>query len=630
VSCSLARRGVPFIVWYNVIMELKKELGLIHIFSIAAGSMIGAELFVLPGLVYAKAGPAAIICFALAGLLAATGMFSIAELATAMPKAGGDYFFITRGLGPGAGTVAGLLSWFSLSVKSAFALLGTAIFVTPFLGVDIRIISVLLCIFFITVNLVGVKEASSLQAVLVFGLLSLMLLYIVRGLPAVQVQHFSPFAPHGLGIILSTAGFVFLSYGGLLKVVSVAEEVKKPGRDIPLGMILSLLVVANLYSLMVFVTIGILKAEELSKSMVPISDGAAAIMGPFGRIALNTAAILACVTTANAGIMSAARYLLALSRDGLIPQSLGKISPRFKTPQLSILVTGSMVMAILFLRLDVLVEAGSAILILTYILANLSIIIIREGRMQNYQPSFRAPLYPWMQIVGIIGLVFLLLEMGFEAVVTTIILMVSGFLIYWFYGRIRVNKEYALLHLLERITAKELATGSLESELREIIWERDNIVRDRFDQVIENSPVLDIDKEIDLTEFMHLVAKTLASRLQEEPNVLFQLLVDRERESSTAISPWLAIPHIIIEGERVFDILLARSRAGIAFSETAPRVHAIFVLVGTKDERNFHLRALASLAQIAQGHHFERAWMRARGEQALRDIILLGERQRYL
>lgn len=592
--------------------------------------MIGAELFVLPGLVHARAGPAAILCFALAGALAMTGMFSIAELATAMPKSGGDYFFVTRGMGPAAGTIAGLLSWFSLSVKSAFALLGMAIFVTPLLGIDIRIISVLLCLFFIAVNLVGVKEAGSLQAVLVFGLLALMALYIVRGLPTVQVHHFTPFAPHGLGIILPATGFVFLSYGGLLKVVSVAEEVKKPGQDIPQGMILSLLVVTALYTLMVFVTIGILDAGELSRSLVPISDGAAAIMGSFGRTALNIAAILACATTANAGIMSSARYLLALSRDGLIPGPFGRISPRFQTPQPSILVTGSLVMATLFLKLDVLVEAGSAILILTYILANLSIIVIREGRVQNYQPSFRAPLYPWLQIIGLIGLGFLLFEMGSGALITTVILMLSGFFTYWFYGRVRVDKEYALLHLLERITARDFATGSLESELKEIIRERDNIVRDRFDHIIESSPVLDLDTAMSLQEFLHLAAETLSARLKVGPEIIAQLLLDRERESSTAISPGLAIPHIVIEGEHAFDILLARSRHGVTFSDTAPQVHAIFVLVGTRDERNFHLRALSSLAQIVQGHHFEKTWLKAKGEQALRDIILLGDRQRYL
>ena len=101
--------------------QLKKGLGLIHVFCIASGAMISSGLFILPGLAHAQAGPAVVVSYFLAGLLASIGVLSIAELATAMPKAGGDYFFISRGMGAGVGTVAGLLSWFSLSLKSAFA-----------------------------------------------------------------------------------------------------------------------------------------------------------------------------------------------------------------------------------------------------------------------------------------------------------------------------------------------------------------------------------------------------------------------------------------------------------------------------------------------------------------------------
>ncbi|HUV38065.1 MAG TPA: amino acid permease, partial [Planctomycetota bacterium] len=118
--------------------ELRRDLGLVHIFCIASGAMISSGLFILPGLAYAKAGPAVIVCYFLAGLLSIPGMLSIAEMATAMPKAGADCFTVIRSLGPGMGTVAGLLSWFSLSMKSAFALVGMSIFTILLVDVDIR------------------------------------------------------------------------------------------------------------------------------------------------------------------------------------------------------------------------------------------------------------------------------------------------------------------------------------------------------------------------------------------------------------------------------------------------------------------------------------------------------------
>jgi len=609
-------------------MKLKRGLGLIHVFCIASGAMISSGLFILPGLAHARAGPGVVVSYLLAGLLAATGLLSIAELTTAMPKAGGDYFFITRGMGSAVGTVAGLLNWSSLSLKSAFALVGMAALVRLVVPIDAWVVGAALCVVFVAVNVLGVREAARLQVALIAALLGLMLLYVVKGLPAVDVQHFEPFAPGGARAIFSTAGFVFVSYGGLLKVASVAEEVRNPGRVIPLGLILSLLVVSVFYTLMVFVTSGVLPAEELNNSLTPISDGAGVFMGRTGRIALGVGAMLAFLTTANAGIMAASRYLLALSRDRLLPSPLGRVGERFRTPHVAILVTGAVVMAALFLDLDLLVKAASTGLILSYILSNLSIIVLRESGLQNYRLQFRAPLYPWIQILGIVGFAFVILEMGEGAFLISALLVAVGFATYWFYGRARTERESALLHLLQRITAKELVTGSLEAELKEVIRERDNIVLDRFDRLIEHGTVLDLEQGMSMEEFFRLVAERLAGRLKVPAPVLLERLLARERESSTVLSPGLAIPHVIVEGEGMFEVLLARSRQGITFAKDAQPVRSVFVLVGTRDERNFHLRALSAIAQVVQEPGFEKKWMAAQGEQALRDVVLLGERQR--
>ena len=608
--------------------ELKRELRLLDVFCIASGAMISSGIFILPGLAHARAGPAVVVSYLLAGLLAAIGVLNKAELVTALPKAGGTYFHVSRSMGPILGTVEGLITWFSLSLKSAFALIGMAAFSALVVNVDIHLIAVSLCLFFIIINLIGIKEAGRVQVTLVAGLFVLMLLYVVRGLPVVNIKNFEPFAPNGLGAIFSTAGFIFVSYGGLLKVAAVAEEVKDPGRTIPLGMIFALLVVTIFYILVVFVTTGVLGAAELDHSLTPISDGAAAFMGDGGRILLGIAAILAFVSTANAGIMSASRYPLALGRDGLLPGFLSNVNERFKTPHIAILITGVFMIISLFLRLDILVKAASSVLILTYLFSCLSIIILRESRLQNYQPSFRAPLYPWIQIIGILGFGFLLFEIGKDAVLLISILIISALFVYWFYGRIRANKEYALLYLIERVTAKELTTHSLEDELKEIIRERDEILKDRFDEVIEECTILDIDHTIKMEEFFKLIAGKMAGNLGIKPGILFNLLIKRERETTTAITPHIAIPHIIIEGEHKFDILLARCREGIGFSEDAPAVNTVFVLVGTKDERNFHLRALAAIAQIVQDSHFENRWLAAKSEESLRDTVLLGKRRR--
>jgi amino acid transporter/mannitol/fructose-specific phosphotransferase system IIA component (Ntr-type) len=609
-------------------MKLKRDLGLVHVFCIASGAMISSGIFILPGLAYSKAGPAVIICYFLAGLLSIPGMLSLAEMTTAMPKAGGDCFTIIRSMGPSVGTVAGLLSWFSLSMKSAFALIGMSVFTVLIVDLNIHIVAVFFCLVFLLINLIGIKEAGRTQVIMVAGLLLLMVLYIIVGLPAVKIECFSPFMPRGIASIFFTTGFVFVSYAGLLKIASVAEEIKNPTTNIPLGMILSLLVVSILYTLMVFVTTGVVEPNGLSRSLTPISDGAEVFMGSAGKIALSIAAILAFLSTANAGIMTAARSLIPLSQDRLLPAFLGKINMRFRTPHNALIITGAFIISSLFLRLEILVEAASVVLILTNLLSCTSVIILRESRLHNYQPRFRAPLYPWLQIFGILGFNFLIIEMGREALLISSLLIVVAIFVYWFYGRIRTNREYALLHLIERITAKELTTYSLESELREIIRERDDIIKDRFDHTVEKCVMLDIRESTSLDEFFRRAADVMSERLKLNSSVLFNLLVQREKETSTVLNSDLAIPHIIIDGEKTFEILLVRAREGIRFSDEYQEVHTVFVLAGTRDERNFHLRVLSAIAQIVQNPDFEKKWMTARNERALRDIILLGARRR--
>jgi mannitol/fructose-specific phosphotransferase system IIA component (Ntr-type) len=195
--------------------------------------------------------------------------------------------------------------------------------------------------------------------------------------------------------------------------------------------------------------------------------------------------------------------------------------------------------------------------------------------------------------------------------------------------RFDINREHALLQLIETVTPKELASVSLEKEVKKIIREEKSTPRDRFDRFIEESSVIDIKQAIGIEELFQSVAETMAEKLNVKPAVLFELLMDREKESSTAISQGIAIPHIIIEGKHTFGILLARCKEGITFSESAPMVYAVFAMVGTRDERNFHLRALSAIAQIVQDPNFEKKWLRAKNEKALRDLVLRAKRKRH-
>ena len=614
-------------------MNLKRELGLLDVFCIASGAMLSSGLFVLPGLAFAKTGPAVIVAYLLAAVLVVPAMLSKAELATAMPKSGGDYFYIERSLGGYAGALGGIASWLSLSFKSAFALIGigafTALVYPDISAMQLKLVAVGCCLFFMVLNIFSAKIAGNVQDVLVLGLLAILAGYIFLGFGHIRFQHYVPFMPLGLSSVFATAGLVFVSYGGLTKIGSIAEEVKDPRRNLPLGMFMAFIVVSLLYVVIVGITIGLVDPAQLEGSLTPISLGASAFAGTWGGVILAIAALTAFITTSNAGILAASRFPMAMSRDRLLPEFFGKINARFGTPHISILVTSAfMISVILFLGLEDFVKTASTLKIVLFLLVNVSVIIMRESKIQNYRPSFRSPLYPWMQIFGIVAYGFLIIEMGAVPLLVTGGFAVLGFIWFRFYARSRIDRKAALIRVVGRMTAKELAGRGLEKELMGILVERDNIIEDRFDRLIKECTILDLEGAMMSEAFFRTVSEALSESVHVDARALFDLFMEREKTSSTVVHPGLAIPHVIIEGSHQFGILLARCKAGISFADDQPPVRTVFILLGSRDERNYHLRALMAIAQIVQEDGFEAHWLRAGSLEALRDVILLSNRKR--
>ena len=428
-------------------------------------------------------------------------------------------------------------------------------------------------------------------------------------------------------IIIATAAFVFVSFGGLANVSGINGEISNPKKNIPLALISSILVVGILYTLVLFITVGIMPAAQLSHSLTPIQDTALISGGRAGFYILTAAAVLAFLTTANAGIMTASRYPLALSRDKFVPLILGKVNKRFNTPIISLVLTGIFIAASLLMDLNTLAEVASTVLLAMYILINLAVVVLRMSKIQNYRPTFITPLYPWTQLLSIVLFIFLLCYMEPHAIIIGIVLVLSGMIFYFIYAK-KTTSRYALLHLVEDLTNKKLTSAHLEKELKDIIHERDNVIKDDFDDLIENAPVLDVEGPINLNDFFHIITNELKNHVKIDRDILFQLFVEREDSSSTVLLPSIAIPHIVVEEDNCFTLLLARCKKGIRFSSEHPDVKAVVALIGSKNKRNMHLRTLAAIAQIIQDKNFDTHWKKAGSLHNLKDIFLLAERRR--
>ena len=609
---------------------MKKGLGFVDVFCIASGAMISSGIFVLPGLAFSQIGPAMIISYFIAGVLALIGVLSVIELATAMPKAGGDYYFLTRSLGPLVGTVSGLLSWFALSLKTAFAVFGLAevIFLLSGERIPLFATAVPVTILFALLNIKGTEAAAKFEVFLVALLFLLLGGYFAIGAPNIEASHFQPFMAEGGSFksILSTAGFVFVSFGGLLKTATIAEEVHNPRRNIPAGFIAATVAITALYAVLLVVTVGVLPGEQLSSSFTPIADTARLLAGNWGFGAITLAAVLAFITTANAGIMSASRYPLALGRDKLLPPFVAKVN-KGGEPVVAIVLTSVVILASLLLDIEKLVKAASAVVISSYILSAAAVLVMRRSKLTNYRPTFRVPLCPWLPVFGIICFTLLIYDMGLAAVEISLGLAVFGLLIYFFYGRKRTTMEYALLHIVESLTNKNLTADSLEKELYDVLHDRDELKHDAFDEILKTAQAVDLDPGAGQEELLRVVSRTLEAELALSAAEIQARFVEREEQGSCVLTPFTAIPHIIVDGEKLFKIMLVRSREGIAF-EADSSVKAFFVIVGSRDMRHLHLKALAAIAHIVQHPEFEKRWATAKNEEQLKDILLLSERVR--
>ncbi|MCD4823116.1 MAG: amino acid permease [Phycisphaerae bacterium] len=610
--------------------------------------MISSGLFILPGQAFLSSGPAVVLAYALAALMMIPAMLSQCELATAMPKSGGTYFFIERSMGALPGILAGLANWLSLAMKSAFAMVGIGAFarliwadanLTPAQWIWlIKGVAVCCCVIFAALNCLSVKMTGRAQIVMVVSLLAVLVIFVFVGVPNVQ-QHpnFDNFLGKGFWSVFATAGLVFVSFGGLTKAASVAEEVRNPGRNLPAAMFLAFIIVSALYIAAVFVMVGVLPGGEIAGgdfvNLTPLSSAAGAFMGKGGLVLLSVAAILAFITTGNGGILAASRSPLAMSRDGLLPRPFQIVSRKFGTPYVSVLCTSIfMISMILLLSIADLVKVASTMMLILFLLVNVSVLIMRGSKIQNYRPKFRSPLFPWIQLAGIgvyaVLIVELIAMLGLVPLITTGGFVLASLLWYFVYVRPKITRESALLYMVKKAVSRDIYRTGLEEELKHIAVERDEITHDRFDHIVKDCEILDMLGPTSAEKMFAAAAELLAGRLNISAETLQEKFRAREAASSTVIQPGLAIPHIIIEGHHLFDLLLVRCREGIIFDPEQPYVKTAFILIGSSDERNYHLRALMAIANIVQEPGFIEQWLDAPRPEHLRDLILLSSRKR--
>jgi amino acid transporter len=424
--------------------DFDRQLGFLDATSIGLGTMIGGGIFILPSIAAAQAGPASAISFGIAGIVSLLSALSHAEVATDMQDSdGGSYEYVHRALGPVFGSIVGWGMWVGLMFATAFYAVGFAQYLTFFAeALPIAPVAVGLTLVLVGLNYYGAAEAGELEDAIVLILLVLIVAFVARGVPAIDGGQLRPFNPNGWTAVLATTGTIYVSFIGFAVIATAAAEIEDPARNLPLSMITAVVVPTVLYVFVMIVSTGVLPAEALQGSRVPVAEVAAEYAGSLGALGMVVGAALATISSANASILAASRVSYAMGGDRLLTDWLATLNSRFGTPSRAISVTGVGIVALVVLpvSINVLAEVASFMYLVTYGLVHVAVVRLRR-RGEGYDPHFRIPdsLFPAVPVVGVLATLAIMTQMDLVIIAGGFVLVVAGAA--WYFLYVRIWKE---------------------------------------------------------------------------------------------------------------------------------------------------------------------------------------------
>lgn len=396
--------------------EIKPELSLLSASAISIGATIGAGIFAVTGVAAGLAGSALLMSLLLAAVATMFTALSFIQLIAWRPAEGSIYYYSRKLVSPFAGFLVAWTWVVSNLFSGAVVALSFAHYLvelTGFSRLSVNLIATLLIIFFTVINSLGLEESASLNNLLVFLKIGILLTFFLVGVFFIRLEHFKPFQVSPKGLFLGAA-IIFFAFQGFARVAVLAEEVKNPARNVPLAIIISLVVSTIVYFLVTFVAIGLVGAQKLSHSGAPLSLSIKQTGLRWTVPLVGLGGLLATASVLLTGILGVSRMLLAMAREKDLPGFLQIIHPRWKTPVYGVWASG-LLMSVLAYSFDLarVVSVSSFSLLFYYSLANISALRLEKKNKK----------YP--DVIPLTGLI-LCLSIGFSLLISRIYILVMG------------------------------------------------------------------------------------------------------------------------------------------------------------------------------------------------------------
>lgn len=432
---------------------LKRVLSPWELLLLGIGSTVGAGIFVVTGVAAGNhAGPAVVLSFLIAGIIALFAAMCYVELASMVPCAGSAYTYAYAGLGE---IWAWIIGW-DMILEYAFSISAVAVGWSGYIGtlfagagaplpqalsnpygiggglVNLPASFIILCITALLIT--GVRGSAMVNNIIVIVKIGVILLFLYLATGHISAANYTPFAPYGWNGILSGAAIVFFAYIGFDAVTTAAEETDNPRRNIPLGIIASAVIVMVLYIAVSGVLTGVVPYTSLIDNNAPISYALTAIGIPWGAALVSMGAIAGLTSVLIVTLYGQTRIFFAMARDGLLPRAFATVHPRYRTPVSITLITGSVTALIAgFLPLDIIIALVNVGTLSAFVLVAATVIVLR--RTEPAAPrSFRTPLVPFVPALCILFCLVLVAVLPVVTLLRFVVWLVIGLALYFQYG----------------------------------------------------------------------------------------------------------------------------------------------------------------------------------------------------
>ena len=431
---------------------LRRVLGIPDTVALIIGICIGAGIYSTPQIIagYQNSFRSIILLWLVMGGLVFISGLMYAELGTRLPNTGGDYVYISRGFGPFAGFMFG---WAQLLIIRTSSVAGLALITADYIGffvpmdkfthtvVALSVIGVLGAL-----NYIGIKQASFFQKISsllkvcgLFALVAIGLILMHRHVNLLGTEAPPPATLGPVGNLITPLLLIFFTYGGYVRLGQVAEEIKRPRRDIPISLITSLSIIICLYILTNALYHRLLGIEGVRGSTIVASDAATILIGPVGAAFITILVIISTTSGLNGNTMSSTRVYYAMAKDGLFFRWLDYIHPKFRTPSRAVLVHCVWASVILLIRgnFETIITGQVFTNLIFYSISSLAFFKLRQKQIGE-KNAFRVPLYPVLPalyLVGVSGLLIFRIVFELEKSLFDIALVASGIPFFFFWWR---------------------------------------------------------------------------------------------------------------------------------------------------------------------------------------------------